>query len=608
MLGAPSLTTIPFDVFYMIVTFLDGVDYVHLSHTNSTLYLLLDNDLITRKIVEKELAYSKEGRAALIDQSGYRSAILHRFKINEAVATATPYAVAMLAFATDFLFQQGILCYQVEHEIRLLDVHHGGRRERLLDLHEIIPRLDSGLVATGLDPINQVTLLYFKDEILVFRIEGSGGQNSWLIAIDTALQQTRRKRLLLQRPIPSSTPIFVRHTRSYLWYGTFTATHGSQGRWVCYGVDMATNEFIAVDLDCAVDWEIGRTLCFDMYQDHLYAVSTLPTTDGDENHSFYHWSCYSPRQKDQKWSGLIWRREHREGPINEMWMWLSIQFDESTGRPTITECRREWPNGSSENYRTHYFASLYTPAELRLKYPSWRENFNEAIGGPENRPKNRLQRYYHPEYENEDPGQRQEFIAAYTKYHCYHFGASTFFDIVNDSRNRADWGRSRDRLRLRTISRKRICPTDGCGIAGERGLLFPSTQSDADSRLIEGSDARFASRGMHMWPPEDAPAELYRLLCPSSCSGKVRAFLDDRTLIYSVASPGLPPDHLAINLISFDPMLHIPTLLPLSTSKTPHHQESPFPVALTKPTGSIKRLVKETDPLYCVINRGYWLR
>ncbi|CEJ62679.1 hypothetical protein PMG11_11172 [Penicillium brasilianum] len=371
---------------------------------------------------------------------------MHRFNINEAVATATPYAVAVLAFATDFLFQQGILCYRVEHEIRLLDVHHGDRRERLLDLYEIIPWLDSGLVATSVDPVNQVTLLYFQEEILVFRLEGSGGQSSWLIAIDTAVRQTRRTRLLLQRPIPSSTPIFVRHTRSYLWYDTFTATHGLQGRWLCYGVDMTTNEFIAVDFDCAVGWEIGRTLCFEMYQDHLYAVSTRATSDDDEHSSFYHWSCYSPRQKDQKWSGRIWRREHRKGPINEMWMRLSIQFDESTGRPTITECRREWPGGNSENHPTNYLQSLYTPAELRPKYPegdikrpSWSDSFSEATRGPEmfqldsNRPKKRLPRNCHPEYENDDPNQRQEFIAAHTKYHCYHLGASTFFDLVTDS-------------------------------------------------------------------------------------------------------------------------------------------------------------------------------
>lgn len=224
----------------------------------------------------------------MVARSGYRKAIRHRFNINEAIPTAAPYAIAVLAYATDFLYQQGILCYHVEHEIRLLNVHHGDRRERLLDLYKIIPRLDNSLEATSVDPAERISLLYFKDEILVFRLEGIGAQNSWLIAIDTALRQARRKRLLLQRSVPASAPIFVRHTRSYLWYGTFTATFGIQGAWLCYGVDMATSEVIEVYLDCVVDWDIGQTLCFETYQDYLYAVSTQVASDDDEHCSFYH--------------------------------------------------------------------------------------------------------------------------------------------------------------------------------------------------------------------------------------------------------------------------------------------------------------------------------
>lgn len=384
---------------------------------------------------------------------------------------------------------------------------------------------------------------------------------------------------------------------------------------------MATNKFIEFYFDSVEGWEIGQSICFEMYEDHLYTVSTLTTSDDDEPCSFYHWFCYSPRQKGQIWSGRIWRRDHREGPINEMWTQLSIQFDETAGRPVITECRREWADGNSENHRTNYFENLYTPTELRLKYPEggiksppWSDNFNGAASGPDTahldsgKPKKRLRRNYHPEYENHDQTQRQEFIAAYTKYHCYHLSSSTFLDLVNDPVSQADGVHIRDFLRLRTISRRRKCPFDDDGIAGESGLRFQPTQSGANGRRLEGSDERFASRGMHMWPPEDAPVELRRLLCPSSCSGNMQAILDDRTLVYSVTSPGLPPGHLAIILISFDPMLHIPTLKPLGISRIPAHEASPFPVALTKPTESIGCIVKEVFPLYGVIDRGYRLR
>lgn len=77
--------------------------------------------------------------------------------------------------------------------------------------------------------------------------------------------------------------------------------------------------------------------------------------------SIIDWFCYPPRQKKQKWSGRIWRRDHREGPINEMWTDLAIRFDETTGRPVIVECRREWADGNSENHQTVYLEAYRHP-------------------------------------------------------------------------------------------------------------------------------------------------------------------------------------------------------------------------------------------------------
>lgn len=56
MSAFPTLATIPFDVFYIVATFLDDSDYVHLSHTSRTIYALLNDDLIARRIVEVRAA------------------------------------------------------------------------------------------------------------------------------------------------------------------------------------------------------------------------------------------------------------------------------------------------------------------------------------------------------------------------------------------------------------------------------------------------------------------------------------------------------------------------------------------------------------------------
>lgn len=532
----------------------------------------------------------------------------------------------MLAYAVDFVYHQGILCYRMGHEIRVLNVHRGAHQEQVLNLYEILPRLGMGPLDM-LDPASMVELIHYSNGILIFRLHGFGlGSEDTLVAIDMARRPSHRKRLLLQERIPSLAPIFVRHSRSYLWYGIFVEGLGSSGVWSCSGVDLATEEKIPFHLDQVVDGELGQSICFDIYQEHLYVISTQVTSEEDERFSsFYHWFCYAPRQKGRKWSGKSWRREHREGPINEMWTDLSIRKDETTGRPMIVECRREWPDGKSEHHRTTYTEPLSTPLELQVNNPEGdirspvRSDDSDSDEGPstskdpmiartyDHRPEKRLRRNYHPEHElSDDPSARQEFIYAHTKHHSYELASSTFVDLVNDPTPQADGVRARDRLRLRTVSRKRKCPMDEEATAGEAGLLFRPTQVDTDGHPVEGSEERFVSRGVHMWPSEDAPAELHNLLCPDQRSGVVKAIADERSLIYSISCPGLPSHHRALILISFDPKLHLPTMKPLSSLEG--FLGSVSPVALPKPRASSGGSIKDSDPLYKAINRGYWLR
>ncbi|KAJ5119181.1 Carboxylesterase type B [Penicillium atrosanguineum] len=603
-----SLDSLPFDVFYQIATSLDDRDCINLSRTNSTLHDFMESDLIARKTVKNTLLYSKEGQSAWAAQTGFRKAVGHRFDIHEAIATAAPYSVSVLAYGADFLYNQGVLCYRVGYEIRLLDVHRAGRHERVLNLGELIPRLGFG--PAGLDVAERVTLLHYNEGIVSFRLERVGAQEDALLAIDMDRRsgQPRRKRLLLQKAIPADSPIFVHHSRSYIWYGTFTSAHGSSGVWSVCGKDFATSEEIEFPLDRIVDGDLGQTLCFEMYQEHLYAVSTQVASDDDERFSsFYHWFCYTPGEKSCKWSGRVWRREHREGPINEMWTDLSIRIDETNGRPVILECRREWRGGKSENHRTNYIEPLPTPEEAK----TWVDDDpNDPTGNhqPYNqRPEKRLRRNYHAEYEhNHDPKKRLEFIAARTKHRSYHLASATFVDLVNDPAPQADGVRSQDRLRLRTVSRKRKTPIDDERTDGARKMLFRSTQVDGQS--VDGSEDRFVSRGVHMWPHDDTPSEIYNILCPDSRVGSVRAVSDERSIIYSVSSAGLPSGHQALILISFDPTIRFPNLTSLRTMKSSVVSENMFSVEVPRPQSLNSSLVQEATPLYQAIRRGYWLR
>jgi len=541
-------------------------------------------------------------------QAGYRKAVGHRFDIHEAIATAAPYAVSVLAYGADFLYHQGFLCYRVGHEIRLLDVHGAGRQERVLNLRDVIPRLDSG--PTGQYVAERVTLLHYSDGIVSLRVERVGAQDDTVLAIDMDRRrdQTRRRRLLLQKAVPRDSPIFVRHSRSYIWYGTFTAVYGSGGVWLVHGVDFATLEEIQFPLDRVVDGDLGQTLCFEMYQEYLYAVSTQAASDSDERFSsFYHWFCQAPRERGRKWNGRLWRREHREGPINEMWTDLSIRTDETTGRPVILECRREWLGGKSENHRTNYIEPLPMPEEAETWVGDDPNGLTENNQSYNRRPEKRLRRNYHAEYEpTDDTTKRLEFIAVRTKHRNYHLASATFVDLVNDPAPQADGVRSRDRLRLRTVSRKRKSPVDEDTTEGLGKMLFRPIQ--VDSHQVEGSEERFVSRGVHMWPADNAPSELHHLLCPDSCVSSVYSVSDERSIIYSISSTGLPPDHQALILISFDPAIRFPNLTSLRTLKTPITSEKIFPVELPRPQSPSASLVQETTPLYQAIRRGYWLR
>lgn len=562
--------------------------------------------------------YSKEGQAAVAAQSGYRKAVGHRFDIHEAIATANPYTVAVLGFAADFLYNQGILCYRYKEEIRLLNVHGDKTAERTISLPGLHERFE--VSPTNPYPGSRVSLVAYSDDIIVLREIGVTATHDSLWAVNTEPRATQSsaKRILLQHPIPTAAPLFVRHSRSYIWFGTFSAVDGSDGVWSVTGWDFLAHLHIKFPLDRVVDGDLGQTLCFEIYQDHLYAVSTQVTSDDHEVYSsFYHWFCHAPREAGRKWNGRFWRREHQEGPINEMWTDLSIRTDETTGRPIILECRREWRHGGSENHRTNYTQRLPTPEEALaplsaglVETPSW-VSMDDDVDDDHpyyERPAKRLRRDYHAEYESgSDEKKRQEFIAVRTKHRNYHLGASTFVDLVNDPAPIGDSVRSRDRIRLRTVSRKRKSPIDQEGTEGPRNKLFKPTQMDQDGRPVEASDERFECRGVHLWPSDNAPPALHHLLCPDARTSFVKGISDERSLIYSVPAPGLPSDHQALILISFDPQLYIPTAQILGPSEEADTRDI-FGITPLPPNHSVTDILQEVQPFFMPIRRGYWLR
>ncbi|EAW09905.1 F-box domain protein [Aspergillus clavatus NRRL 1] len=656
-----KLDSIPYDVFYQIASSLDCDDFVNLSRVNRALHSLMREDSIARKTIESNLLHTKEGQEAYRAKSGYRRAVGHLFDIKEAFATAQPYSASVLAYGTAFLYKHGSLCYIHNNEIRALNVHSVDRVEQVLNIPKVISR-----AIPGCDPLRytiRVSLLNYSDGILAFLVEMGEGLEAWLLAVDMRRKTDGRSgRLRLRAPLRSTRRLFVRHNKSYLYYGAQSAlSHHGYPQWAIHCVDLATGRHVTdkpVELEKLVGNEIGQTVCFEVYQDHLYAVSTLVDFEEEEVDwtSLYMYTCIAPRRNP----GIVkladeWRRQHREGPINESWSDLSLRVDEATNQLMILECRREWRNGGSDNCRTYYMTPLPSPAEFpRSKRPEHRPSHSSmAVKLPDDpltktldssdkpiyqQGRKRLRRYYHSEYplDRDDDGHssnssnssnssggnssgnspgiytpqqhpRHDFILAKTKFRTYNLSASSFVDLVTDSQpSRQGSHITHDRLRLRTVSRKRKSPIDDSS-----NMLYPPDLHDEEGSLLEHSEERFATRGVRMWPPDDAPAELTRLLCPSTRVGKIHASADERSLVYAVNQDGLSSGVQAIVLINFDPTIRHPGLRCLAdkTDDIEPLQLCPPPQVGDSPQErQAVPSVREEPAMYLSINHGYWLR
>ncbi|PYH88161.1 hypothetical protein BO71DRAFT_147359 [Aspergillus ellipticus CBS 707.79] len=659
---ARNLDSIPYDVFYQVASTLDCHDLIHLSRVNRTLNHLMQNESIARKAIENDLLHTKEGQEASRARAGYRKALGRLFDMKEAFATAQPYSACVLAYGSSFLYNNGSLCYIFNEEIRVLDVHGASQVEQVLNIQNILSRAIPGCNPAQ-DTI-QICLMHYSDWILAFTVELVDRPEAWLLAVDMRRKLDSRKtgRLRLLTRLRHTRRLFVRHNSSYLFYGTHTAMgdHGYQ-QWAINCVDLKKGQHTIekpIVLENFAGSEIGQTVCFGIHQDHLYAVSTLVDFEAEEVDwtSYYVWLCLSPIANENKRRlvpNRTWRRQHREGPINDTWSDLTLREDEATHRLMIQECRREWRNAGSDHARTYYMQPLPSPAEVarqRLPGSSPAPPNSTPISLPDEPltrtldstnkpnyepPRKRLRRFFHQEYAHgAEPAHRRDYILAKTKFRTYNHSASTFVDLVNDPSPDSPGSLfTHDRLRLRVVSRKRKCPIDEHGDEGEPGQLFRPELSDADGQPIEHSDERYASRGVRLWPPDTAPPELIQLLCPSKRCGPVQAAADERSLVYSVDHPGLEgTGNQALILINFDPSLRFAGLQRMDLTRDGAEgplqaDESHAPIGMERPRiGDLGRervgvhitslgrkgtnhavpSVREEPAMYLAIRYGYW--
>ena len=522
--------------------------------------------------IQTHVPHSREAKLARREEITYREAVQRIYERREAFAKAAPFSARILGYGSAFLYRQGVLCFLSGSCVRVLDLHTSSGPTRIINLSSII----NILVPAGTSNVEpKVSLLYYSDDIIAIHYERkSRPSDSWLLAISTKADTPDGHRLIASVELESSSRLFVRHTESFLYFGTHsgTGTHGHH-EWRIQGISLDQKHAFPPDtkplqLEDFVGSDIGSTVAFEIHDGYFYALSNQTSFDVEEVDwtSFYHcvrFRLEQPFKNALEINARIYRRQHAEGPINDSWTDLSLQVDESTNNLVIVESRREWLDGASKQHRTFYTQNINFPLSKSSSTSS--SPGSSPTAGPSAGPalplddpyvallgsgdnphwapsQPRYARYTHPEYGLKTDVARS-FILARTKIRAYNLSCSSFIDLVEDEKCCAASMPMNNEpcLRLR-IGSRRLAPLhedDSLDGAAGKAKVIQETSFPP----LSGVDDRFRYAPIRMWPEAASScpcaARLHRILNPTTAAGSgfsktVVGVIDERSVVYMI--------------------------------------------------------------------------
>ncbi|CAL8575636.1 hypothetical protein XPA_001549 [Xanthoria parietina] len=593
----PSLIDLPPETLLAIAGYLgSAIDYIHLSRSHRSIGRKLQDRNVLVSTIQRVARYSKECVSVTSDQMSPMDALLSIYGRRQALSEARPASALVLGDGQSFLYQQGLLAYVRDDLIRILDVHNACRTEGVIYTSLIGPQL------LGVDcKDSEVEMLHLQDGMLtlIYHAETpTFGWASWILVIDIA----QSERLSLTVDPWTSEDLVVRNNRQYVCIiaPTGSSANGRHREWVCrvWNIDRLPARAATLQVPGLTINEVGQALVFEVYDGFLYAISTQSSRQMEEPEWVSHYTCFrfplSNPDRSTIESIKIWRRHHREGPINDLWTDLQLVRDESTGELIIIEARKEWTEGSSTQRRTWYHQRLPAvfsdPSDTDDKDQNMMDfNYQDntaAISQPEIRSSSstmtddspylfivppeknetgycRLPCNTHAEYSPNISSSATvgSLLLAKSKYRTYISTAAAFIDLIVDDRQASSLTAWAQHLRLRIGSRKEASPLN------EHRLLHQHYVHPHSRQAIEGSELRYENKGIHLWPPIDAPAVLQDLLnsstslcvsggpneSKSKSPGDVTAVADERSMIYLVKGRNAAENEKGkLVLINFD--------------------------------------------------------
>ncbi|KAK5987492.1 hypothetical protein PT974_11622 [Cladobotryum mycophilum] len=568
-----SIFKLPAELMRFIALNLGPDDLFHLALCAHYFKYILQDQYICRLVLQN-YEFSIEYQEAC-GTGDYARALRRFVKRRNAVQTANPFQVLQISNANHFIFTHGAICYTTgQDDLRVLHLQNPTLRgpvfqEIVIDIHKLLSISIFPTRELGDRQSYTFRPLHHADGILscLFSYRDGGMLRNFLIvcSLHENLQMdsqddfqddlkekpqegSEKARVIAYRRLPSTRGLFVRNNGKYLYYGARSepAEDGTK-RWVIRGLDLEHGNWLPrrLILKDFIGAEIGSTICFEIFEDYFYGVSNREMVDPGESveNSFYY--AFRFRLEDFKKTEtkitqriVMWRRQTREGPIDDRWNTLGLSRDEQSGNLFIIETRNEMLSAVSQSLRTCYRMELVFPLQP-LDDQNDSDDSDDEDFWDETTHEMRSQHIMH----YGDEGTSAITLALNrTPVRCYNATCQAFVDLVDDPPSSEAMTR---RLRLRVRPR----------VSGPQSNV---TESARNTDYIHNLLSRNRDHEVHFWPEPSQPRSdsLYQVLNPQDQFDEVDSVMDERFLIYSPKLFNNTNEPRPLVLVSFDPGLH----------------------------------------------------
>ncbi|KXX73856.1 hypothetical protein MMYC01_209701 [Madurella mycetomatis] len=595
-----SLVKLPYELVAYVVRHLHLCDIRSLSFSCRKFQFLLHEPSIAKLVLEANAPYTLEARDARANKR-YAAELRRLIKRREAIASVSPYLVAIVGHADAWIYVNGVLCYIRGRQIRILDLHRAARHEMVVSICKL---LDVAIKEPSPNRKYRLQLLYYAHDIVSCLYShpkhAQPGCASWLLVFNP-----RTGKIITTEPLRSTFKIFVRNNDKFLYYGT-NSEMGRDGyrRWVIRGFDLTEGEWLDQKLDIAavIGSDIGSTVSFEIFDGYFYGISNQTSLEIEEVDWVSYYTCFrfpltrrgfhdierAPRH-------LFWRRSQAEGPIDDRWTFLRIFKDEMTGQLKVIESRKEWLSGGISARRTYYTTVIdFDDSAIREAWDlAERQLLSEADPSASNSgkpqqgtPARTRPRDPHMVHPGDDSSSGFTFTLSKCPIRSYYPSSQTFLDIVNDT---ASFDPSDQRIRIRGGSRRLWTP----GELWQRKCLPAVQGQEHQDTFLHKIDSLYRSEVV-FWPPDrdqaaadPALADLYAVLNPPGHVGNLHGSWDERSLIY--ATGGASGSSKSLVFVSFDPSLYLEGAVPYPNKLVGRSDSQPSLQTTPQPRGKDTR-------------------